>query len=356
MNGAVLNTIAEHEKSIPPGATSKDAVDEEKKENGIAVDASSADVAADEVEEKGIAEPREGTQKIRTDEFKLNIKDQWRDKSHEELKEEIESQLKEQGLSDAPAEFIDQLVRKVSNHLSKKKRWQRFRDLFSAGVIVSVLITLATFSALISQTADRYVSREELRAALTNAIMKDSNIDDVKLVYQHEVSNPSESIWPLIKPHLYYEKNSLTLLQALNDLKVLKLTTVKSLEAKDVEFVHQVNTLVLDHNKFNPFDGLDEQSLRDFRGISIKLTEPEYEKIKDELLNLNSAIKEKNSLIGQYLSSSNLSLYVSMGAFLFSIIVTIWQFFPKGKSSHRQLIAEAIEAINEQRDKHGKKG
>lgn len=355
MSDAVLNTITEHEKSIAAHALPVDVIDEEKKESGISFGASSTDVAGDEIEEKGVSESRESEQKIRTDKFKLKIKDQWRGKSNDELKGEIESQLKEQGLSDAPTEFIDQLLSKVSNHLRKKKRWQRFRNLFSLGVMVSALVSIASFSALMSQTADRYVSREELRESLTNAIMKNSNIDDVKLVYQHEISIPSNSIWPFIKPYLYYEVSSLTLLQALNDLKVLKLTVGGSLEAEDVEFVHKLNTLVFDHNKFNPFDGLDDQSLRDFRGISIKLTEPEYEKIKDELLNLNSAIKERNNLIGQYLSSSNLSLYVSMGAFLFSIIVTIWQFFPKSKLTHKQIIAEAIETINEQRDRHSKK-
>lgn len=350
----MLNTT-EHEKAIAADALPMDIVDEERKESNISVGTDSIDVVGDEVEEKGVSESGESNQKIPTDKFKLNILDQWRGKSNDELRREIESQLKEQGLSDAPAEFVDQLLNKVSKHLLKKRIWQRFRNLLSLGVMVGVLVSIASFSALIAQTADRYVSREELRTSLTNAILNDSNIDDLKLVYQHEVSIPSNSIWPFIKPHLYYEVNSLTLLQVLNDLKVLKLTAGNSLEAKDVDFLHKVNSLVSDHNKFNPFDGLDEQSLRDFRGISIKLTEPEYEKVKDELLNLNSAIKEKNSLISQYLSSSNLSLYVSMGAFLFSIIVTLWQIFPKNKLTHKQIIAEAIEAINEQRDRHSKK-
>lgn len=350
------NTLAEHEKTIAADTTTKDVIDGEAKGSAPAVNSASVDTTVGGVDSKGATQRGASKQKIKTNEFELNIKEQWRDKSNEELRGEIENQLKEQGLSDAPPEFVDHLVSKVSDHLRKKNRWQRVRDLFRVGVIVSVLLTIATFTALISQTADRYVSREDVRAALTNAIVKGSNIDDLKLVYEHEVSNPSESIWPLLKPYLFYEKGSLTLLQVLNDLKVLKLTSANSLEVKDEAFISQINALVLDHNKFNPFDGLDDQSLRDFRGISIKLSEPEYEKIKDELLNLNSAVKEKNRLIGQYLSSSNLSLYVSIGAFLFSIIVTIWQFIPKSKSTHQQIIAEAIDAINEQRDKLSKKG
>lgn len=349
------NTLAEHEKTIAADTITKDVNDGEAKGSGPVVDSALADTAVEEFESKGSAQRDAIKQKIKKNEFELNIKEQWRDKSNEELRGEIESQLKEQGLSDAPPEFVDHLVSKVSDHLRKKNRWQRFREFFRIGVIVSVLVTIATFTALISQTADRYVSREDVRAALTNAIVNGSDIDDLKLVYEHEVSNPSESIWPLLKPYLFYEKGSLTLLQVLNDLKVIKLTLDKGLNDKDQAFVSQIDALVLDHNKFNPFDGLDDQSLRDFRGISIKLSEPEYEKIKDELLNLNSAVKEKNRLIGQYLSSSNLSLYVSIGAFLFSIIVTIWQFFPKNKSTHQQLIAEAIGAINEQRDKLSKK-
>lgn len=286
--------------------------------------------------------------KFRAGEFKLKIKEQWRGKSQEELRREIQSQLKEQGLSDAPKEFVDQLARGVAKELGKKTRSQNIKSIFRFGVLASVAITVASFSALMSQTADKYVPREELRTALTNAIVKNSNIDDIKLVYQSEVNIPAETIWPLIKPHLYYEKASLSLLAVLNDLKVLRLKSGEALDSEGVNFISQVNVLIAEHNKVNPFDGLDEQSLRDFRGISYKLSEVEYDKIKDELLNLNSAIKEKNNLIGQYLNSSNLSLYVSVAAFIFSIIVTLWQFLPNRKTSQKQLIAEAI---NEHMDK-----
>lgn len=280
--------------------------------------------------------------KFHAGDFKLKIKDQWRGKSQEELRREIQSQLKEEGLSDAPKEFVDQLARGVARELGKKTRSQNIKSLFRVSVLASVAITVASFASLMSQTAEKYVPREELRAALTNAILKDCDIDDIKLVYQNEVNIPAETIWPLVKPHLYYEKASLSLLTVLNDLKVLKLKSGDALDSKDVSFVSKVNILIAEHNKVNPFDGLDEQSLRDFRGISYKLNEVEYDKIQDELLNLNSAIKEKNSLIGQYLNSSNLSLYVSVAAFIFSIIVTLWQFLPNRKSSQKQLIAEAI--------------
>lgn len=288
-----------------------------------------------------VGEEEQGS-KFRPKDFKLKIKDQWRGKSQEELRREIQSQLKEQGLSDAPSEFVDKLALDVAKALGKKTRSQNLKSIFRLGVLTSVAIAVASFSAVMSQTAEKYVPREELRAALTNAIMKGCDIDDIKLVYQSEVGIPAETIWPLIKPYLYYEKASLSLLVVLNDLKVLKLKGEDTLDSAAVDFISKVNALIAEHNKVNPFDGLDEQSLRDFRGISYKLNEVEYNKIEDELLNLNSAIKERNNLIGQYLSSSNLSLYVSIAAFVFSIIVTLWQFLPNRKTSQKQLIAEAI--------------
>lgn len=353
MNNILSNTPTEQD-SPTAGAPPVNVADDEKESN-ISPDTNIANQEGVEKEKKGAEAPESREQKTQTSKFKLKFGQQWKGKSSEELKGEIANQLKEQGLSDAPAEFIEGLANKVSGELHKKKRWQSFRKIFSAAVLSSILIAIASFTALIAQTAEKYVSREDLRTSLTNAVLKDSNIDDIKLVYQHEVSTPSVSIWPIIKPHLYYETSSLTLPQALSDIKILKLTTEKALDARDLELLNKINALVLDHNKFNPFDGLDEQSLRDFRGITIKLTEDEYEKIKDELLNLNSAIKEKNNLIGQYLSSSNLSLYVSMGAFVFSILVTIWQLLPKSRSTNSQAIAEAIEAINEQRHKKTRK-
>ncbi|MDM9594978.1 hypothetical protein QU617_16860 [Pseudomonas guariconensis] len=274
--------------------------------------------------------------------FQLEIEDKWRDKSHAELRREIESQLKNQGLSDAPNEFIDHLVTNVSKDLRRKTRSQRLKNVAKTSIIAFMVSTFAILLNVMSERAEGYVPREELRAALTHAIEKDAGFDDVKLVYQHELNNnPVDTIWPLVKPHLYYEKSALSLLLVLNDLKVMKLTASEGLGSKDVDFISRVDALVLDHNRVNPFDGLDEQSLRDFRGISIKLNAEEYEKIKDELMNLNSSIKLKNSLIGQYLNSSNLSLYVSVAAFIFSIIVAIWQLFPR-KASQKQLIAEVV--------------
>lgn len=308
----------------------------------------SDDLAAElEAAELGVEKESEGVgeseKKFRATEFQLAIEDKWQDKSHAELRREIENQLSQQGLSNAPDEFIDQLIYKVFKDLGKRKRSQRLKSLFKVSVLFCVAVSVAMFMGAMSSMADRYVPREELRAALTNTILKGSNIDDIKLVYEHEVNgNPVDTIWPLLKPYLYYEKSSLSLLRVLNDLKVTKLKANKNLGDQDLEFVSRVNVLVLDHNKFNPFDGLDEQSLRDFRGISLKLDEVEYDKIKDELLNLNSAIKQKNSLISQYLNSSNLSLYVSIVAFAFSVIVTIWQFFPTRKSSQKQLVADAL--------------
>lgn len=294
-------------------------------------------------EEKEIGGGGETQKKFRATEFQLEIEDKWQDKSHAELRREIENQLKEQGLSDAPNEFIDQLVYKVIKDLGRKKRSQNLKSFFKASVLVSVAISVAAFMGAMSSLADRYVPREELRAALTNAIVKDSSIDDIKLIYEFEVNDsPVGTIWPLLKPYLYYEKSSLSLLQVLNDLKIVKLKSDNEFNDQDLEFISRVNSLVVEHNKVNPFDGLDEQSLRDFRGISMKLNEVEYDKVKDELLNLNSAIKQKNSLISQYLSSSNLSLYVSIVAFAFSVIVTIWQFFPTRKATQKQLIADVV--------------
>ncbi|AJQ48247.1 MULTISPECIES: hypothetical protein [Pseudomonas] len=285
-------------------------------------------------------------EKFPASEFQLSIEDKWQDKSHDELRAEVENQLKGQGLSDAPPKFIDELVLKIYNDLGAKRRTQRIKAFFKVIVLSCLALSFAGLMGSMSRMAESYVSREEVRGALTNVILKGANIDDVKLVYLSEVSgNPVDSIWPYLKPYLYYEKGSLTLLQVLNDLKVARLKGEQKLDDQDLGFIAQIDSLVLEHNKVNPFDGLDEQSLRDFRNISLKLNGVEYDKVKDELLNLNSAIKEKNRLIGQYLSSSNWSLYVSIFGVIFSVgVVVVGQIFSMRKPSQKQLI---IDALNE---------
>lgn len=266
----------------------------------------------------------------------------WKKQSKEEIRKEVEKQILEQGIEDAPEDLIDEIVTDITKDVSKKSSAQKVKGLFRLSVLISASFSLLVFIILLLQVNDRFIPKEELQESLINALDKNVKLDDLKLVYQSESEPLSDSFWPILKPKFYYKKEDISLLSVLEDIKVKHLKSPDALSTENELLLTKVNEVIDQHNKVNPFDGLDNQSLKDFRSITDKLEPEQHKKIQDELLNLTASIKEKNRLIGQYLSSSNFSLYVSIAAFIFSILVTLWQFLPNRRLSQKQLIAEAI--------------
>ncbi|MBO7928090.1 hypothetical protein J5X91_17795 [Pseudoalteromonas sp. K222D] len=274
--------------------------------------------------------------------IKIKRPKDWRSKSYKELKEEVRKQFVEQGHDDVPDDIVEQIVDDITKDVAKRKIRQNVFSFVRLTLVASISVLTLSVFMLIFQTSDKFISKEELQIDITNAINKDIKLDDLKMVYRKQSSVYSNSLWPIVKPHLFYEKSSLTLITVLEDIKSKHLIKNSELVESDNKELKIIDAMTSEYNKINPFDGLDEQDIRDFKNISSSLSVEAYEKINDEIFSLTSSLKVKNNLINQYLNSSNLSLYISLSAFIFSVLVTLWQLLSSRRSSQKQLVAEAI--------------
>lgn len=285
---------------------------------------------------------QEAKKKFRFASVKIQRSKDWNKKSFKQIRKDVHKQFVEAGIDEVPDEIVDKFVDEITEDVIKKKYRQ---NVFSA-LRIALALTLVTFVVLVTSllidVSGKYVGKTEIASSMTNTINKDVSLDDIKMVYAKERSVTVDNFWPVFKPHLYYEKTDLTLHKVLQDIKAELLTKDDSLTSEELTFLDKLNGLLSEYNKVNPFDGLDEQDLRDFKGLSIKLDSTSYQKVEDEILSLTSSMKLKNSLIHQYLSSSNTSLYISIAAFVFSVIISIWQLLSSRKSSQKQLIYEAM--------------
>jgi hypothetical protein len=266
----------------------------------------------------------------------------WENKSYKELKEEVRKQFIEQGYDDVSDKVVESIAFSIIRDIERNKNRKNIFSLLRISLLFTSVAFLILLALLLSDIDGKYVGKSELQIAVKNTVIKDVSLDDLKIVFTKNSNNVVNNFWPILKPHLYYKKSGLTLIDILNDLKVDIYVQEGMLNKEQLSFVTKIDTLIIDYNKVNPFDGLDEQDIRDFRGISDKLNLSEYNLIQAELLSLTSSMKVKNNLIHEYLSSSNISLYISITAFLFSVIISIWQFYVSRRENAKKLVSEAI--------------
>ncbi|MGR5421920.1 hypothetical protein ACPV40_02215 [Vibrio alfacsensis] len=287
----------------------------------------------------GVADDSE---KVEKKPFSITRPKNWKDKSYRQLKDEVRKQFIEQGHDDVSDEIVESIVDDITRDVVKRKKRQKIYSVLRISLLLSFITFLITFMLLLSDANGKFVGKSEVQVAVKNTVLKGVHLDDLKIVFANTTVPINDSLWPIFKPHLYYEKTSLTLVDVLNDLKTEIYIENGSISEENIILIRAINELVLEYNKLNPFDGLDEQDIRDFRGIADKLESSKYNLIQAELASLTSSMKVKNNLIHQYLSSSNTSLYISIAAFLFSLMFSIWQLLTSRRSSQKQLIYEAI--------------
>ncbi|PTO69377.1 hypothetical protein [Vibrio splendidus] len=270
-------------------------------------------------------------------------------KSQDELKAAIRKQLEQQLETDnLDDELVENVLEDVERKLSKKRvadKKSLFGQMLSTAVLMVVTSFFIAMALTVLETKNKYVGKNDIREPIVNAINKGTQLEDIKIIYSKKSQPINIAFWALFKGHLYYETSSLTLQVVLEDLKVAKLTQSDSLSVDDKKFIGKLEGLLETYHKVNPFDGLDDQDIRDFKNISQSIGENEYHSIEDEIQSLASSMKTKNDLINQYLNSSNLSLYLSIFAITLTCIIFLYQTFVSRKSSQKQMIAEVINSL-----------
>ncbi|MEC4875190.1 hypothetical protein MXF29_06215 [Pseudomonas sp. NC26] len=273
--------------------------------------------------------------------FEITFKKDWKDKSHEQIREEVRKQINEQGAGNVSDKIISDIVDNIVKTVVKKEKNQSIL-LVWASVLATMLMGVLAGALILVDTTGKFVGKQDLQLSIRNSIIHGASLETLKTVFTNQSQNAESSFWPAFKPHLYYEKSTTTLADVLDDLKVGIYIRSASPVNNETIFLKKLEDLIFEYNKINPFDGLDEQDTRSFKNIAQKLNSSEYESAQDEISTIISSLKTKNSLIHQYLNSSNASLYISIAAFAFTLIFSLWQLVNSRRSSQKQLINEAI--------------
>ena len=259
------------------------------------------------------------------------------------IKDGVVEQLKEHGLYEDGKD--DELVESIVDEITGNVRRREFKSsLFSRLRVFTLLamgLVLMLTSFLLFQLDGKFVEKVSIKSSISQAVVNQATLNELKTVFSLKSTPTQEIFGPLFSPNSYYRVDSLTL-QVIFDELIVDILTSDNLPDKNKTLKVALDQLLIQYLKVNPFEGLDANDKKDLSNISTKLDSINFKLISPEIEGVTQSLKVKNSLIREYLNSSNMSLYISLAAFVFSILIAIWQFLPTAKSSQRQLISEAI--------------
>lgn len=258
------------------------------------------------------------------------------------IREGVVEEIKESGIEGLDEDVIEGIVDDITGEVKRSKikygLLDRMRQFTMAGMLlVSMFVTVLSLGF-----DGKFVEIEPLKQGVVRALINKSTLEEIKVVFNNRSSPTSNPLGPLINRENYYNRENLSLQLILEEIKVDILVSSGEDFTSRVQIKTLLDKLLAEHLRINPFEGLDKTDKRDLNNIALKLGNESYDKIQPELEGLTESLKVKNSLIREYLNSSNLSLYISMAAFIFAILLAIWQFLPNTRASQKQLVAEAI--------------
>jgi hypothetical protein len=103
---------------------------------------------------------------------------------------------------------------------------------------------------------------------------------------------------------------------------------------QDSLYLHLLNNIISENEKHNPFDKLEENQKYNFENIQQKL-DSNYVKIAPDVTKIVDEMYNKNQLISEYLNNSELSLKISIGALIVTILLSIFQIIQNSISSKK---------------------
>ena len=267
--------------------------------------------------------------------------------SRRELEVEIERQIKAQD-SELPEEVLQSIVQELANDIKKEQKqdpvFSRLARLILP-LIMLMLFVLMFSAILIRQILVPMVEKAPIQKDIFAAIQNGADVEMLKVVFRTR-TKASENLAALFRPREYYQDSVATLMNVMNDLKTNIFIQNQPPSNQEKLLLSRMDELLAEYGKINPFDGLEESQKRDLTNLARKLSAESYTKISDDVASLVVELKQKNTLVTKYLTSSDISLWLSILALALTVGLAFWQFRPKARKTQKELIQEALSEFN----------
>ena len=209
--------------------------------------------------------------------------------------------------------------------------------------IIGLLLTSFTMVVSIYSIGSNkeYVEKAALKVTLCEVIDEGGNLEIVKHAFNSRevivkrIYLGKEDQSSIIQE--FYDNEKLTLADVVQDLIVdyyLNEDSILTISGqiyhpkdKDSTYLKRLESTLKELQLKNPFDELEIEQRTLFQNVQAKLSDTNYNLIKEDISLISKTLSDKNALTKQYLQKSNTSFWISIIAVLITIIFGIIQLY-----------------------------
>lgn len=181
-----------------------------------------------------------------------------------------------------------------------------------------------------SSTYSKSCNKDTIKRTLSLVIKNDGTLSNIKHLYN---SRELEDVFFLgLRPKTkskYYDENT-SLSYILNDL--LSDYYINKDSVSDSVYFHNLNAIIIENEKRNPFDNLEDNQKYNFENIQVKL-DSNYVSIHSDVTKIADELNSKNQLVNKYLNKSEISFYISLLALFITILLSSYQIYQSYSSN-----------------------
>lgn len=189
-------------------------------------------------------------------------------------------------------------------------------------VVLLGAFILAFYVALELGSGD-LVHKQVIKTRISKAIVNGADLRAVKQIYNNRPIQGG-AIRGLFHGVRYY-KVEVALSTILEDIRADVFLSDE--EAINKGILEPLNEIIKEHSTTNPFDRLESAQKDDFETIRTKLADA-YAIIETDINKIADKLYNKNTLVSKYLRDSQRSFYISIAAFVLSVVmatITLYQ-------------------------------
>lgn len=219
------------------------------------------------------------------------------------------------------AEEMQKAVRKLD---SQRRKFVTYFSLLLA-TLFSLLGVLFSLYGIINE--DHFGSKQDIQAKIITTVRHGGTLESVKHIYAARIYK-NYDITDLLRSNsneYYYEPTSLSFI--LNDILV---EAYQRDLYKDSVYIASLGRMLIEHERKNPFDDLEDSQRATFENILIKLGD-NYEIIQSDVSKLANEVNNQNKLVYKYLNKSTQSYVISIIALIVTIIALGYQIYQTKK-------------------------
>lgn len=223
------------------------------------------------------------------------------------------------------AEEMQKAVRKLD---SQRRKFVTYFSLLLA-TLFSLLGVLLSLYGIINEDhfGSKRFLKQDIQARIIMTLRHGGTLESVKHIYAARLYK-NYDITDLFRSNsneYYYEPTSLSFI--LNDLLV---EAYQRDLYKDSVYIANLSRMLIEHERKNPFDDLEDSQRATFENILIKLGD-NYEIIQSDVSKLANEVNNQNKLVYKYLNKSTQSYVISIIALIVTIIALGYQIYQTKK-------------------------